>query len=371
MMPNKSMNTKQRLSNKLKSIYFNAASPAGFSGKSKLKHILKGKVSPQSINKWLSRTDTYTLHKPIKKRFKRRKYVVSGINALWQCDLTELLQFAKYNNGYKYILLKIDVFSRKASAIQLKTKSASDVTNAFKDILKSENSFPDQLQTDKGKEFFNSKFQSMLSSYNIHHYASENQEIKASLVERLQRTLKSRLFRYFTHSNSYQWIDVLQDFIDSYNKTVHSSIGIKPIDISAKNQEEIWQRIYNPDNFSSANIIFKFSPGDKVRISKYSTVFAKGYTPLWSEEIFTVKERHYTDPPVYSLQDESGSKLKGTWYEQELQYVQTENNMYKIEAIVGKRKINGKIQYLVRWKGYPQSFDSYVDKKDMIGDYKN
>lgn len=355
----------------LKDIYFNAKHTAGFGGKSKLTNVVKGKIPRHKIDEWLSKTDTYNLHKPARKKFKRRKFVVTGLNALWQTDLTDLNKISNFNDGNKYILLNIDVFSRRANAIPIKSKSGRDVTEAFEKLIKLEGCYPKQLQTDDGKEFFNSHFQSMLKGYKINHYKTYNQEIKASLVERLQRTIKSKMFRYFTHTGSYRYLDVLQDLVSSYNNTVHSSTNLKPIAVTTKNQEEIWQTIYNPDEPLPPSKKYKFEIGGKVRVSKYSTIFAKGYLPNWSEEIFTIIERHKTSPPVYSLIDESGSKLRGTWYEPELQKVSVQDNTYKIESILGKRKVNNKIQYLVRWKGYPPSFDSYVDKKDIISEYKN
>lgn len=354
--------------NDLHKVYFNPRHPASFGGKSKLIHAFKNKIKHQTISEWLSSKHTYTLHKTPRKKFPRRKYIVHGIDALWQCDLTDLPQLAKYNNGIRYILVVIDVFSRWGSARVLKSKSGVDVASAFADIMTSENRTPDQLQTDKGKEFLNTHFKTILEKFKIHHYVTENQEIKASFVERLQRTIKSKMFRYFTHTNSYRYIDVIQDLFKSYNDSVHSSTGMKPNNINYKNQEKIWQKLYyTPET----EIKFKFNLGDRVRISKYSTVFAKGYLPAWSEEIFTVAKRHFTDPPVYSLKDDNNSQLTGTWYEPELQKVNSDDGVYKIESILGKRKLNGRTQYLVRWKGYPPSFDSYVDKSDIIEDYKN
>ena len=140
---------------------------------------------------------------------------------------------------------------------------------------------------------------------------------------------------------------------------------------NTKNQEVLWQRLYSPDDAGFADKKYKYKIGDRVRISKYSSTFEKGYLPLWSEEVFTISQRHSSDPHVYSLQDDSGVTLDRTWYTEELQKVDISKQTYTVEKILGQRKLNGKIQYLVRWVGYPSSFDSYVDKKDLIFDYKN
>lgn len=354
----------------LKSNYFNSKKPQGYGGKRKLKQSVRGRVSSLDVDKWLAETDTYTLHKPVRKKFKRRKYIVSGIDSLWQIDLTDLSKLHKYNNGYKYLLFVIDVFSKYLMVKPTKTKKGGDITDSFEDILKSEKRAPDQLNFDRGTEFLNSSFKAMLKRRNINHYTTENQEIKASIVERVQRTIKAKIFRYFTNRNTYRYIDVLSDLVRSYNNTMHSTIQMKPVDVNPDNQETVWRRTH--DNDSERNdIVFRFQTGDRVRISKYSTVFAKGYLPSWSEELFTIASRHTTKPPTYALTDDDGKLLKGSWYEPELQKIKVKNNVYKIESIQGQRKVNGKVQYLVRWKGYTPSSDSYVDKKDLIYNYKN
>lgn len=361
------MPSKNKHDNTIKKEYFNPKNPASFGGKGKLIKALKGKVKSTDVIDWLSGTDTYTLHKPVKKIFKRRKFITSGKDSLWQADLIDFPQLAKHNDNHRYILIVIDVFSRKLSARATQTKTASEVSRVFKEIIANENRKPIQLHTDQGSEFMGKQFQTMLRNYKIQHYVTRN-DTKASLAERVIKSIKSKLFRYFTHSNSYRYVDVLQDFIHSYNNTVHSSIGMKPNEVNWDNQEDVWQLQYHNHHY---NTNYNFNIGDRVRISKYSGKFDKGYIPLWSDEIFTISERHLTDPPVYSLKDDNDTVLLGTWYEHELQKVKKQDDTYKIESILGKRKLKGKIQYLVRWKGYPPSFDSYVDKKDILTNYKN
>ena len=136
---------------------------------------------------------------------------------------------------------------------------------------------------------------------------------------------------------------------------------MKPNDVDYNNQEEVWQRLYNQEDPNLTK--YKFKVDDKVRISKYSTVFSKNYLPLWTQEIFTISKAHKTSPPVYSLKDDLSNDLEGTWYEPELQKVLVKDDTYIVESIISHRELNGKIQYLVRWEGYQPSFDSYIDKK--------
>ena len=366
------MRRKKDVNKTISKVYFNPKHKAGYVGKTRLLNELKTKVKPSDLNRWLLQTDTYNLHRPARKRFPRRKYIVGGINHLIQMDLAVFSQFAKHNKGYRYVLIIIDIFSKKVYCTALKSKSGPEVSQAIEEYFISINETPTHCQTDKGTEFLNKHTQSVFKKFKVHHYTYTNQEIKASFVERVTRTLKQKIYRHFTHNNTYNYIDVLPDMVSSYNAAVHSSHGKAPNKVSYINQEEIWQDMYNPDKpVESLHIVYKFKPGDRVRISKYAQAFSKGYLPSWTEEIFSVSNRHSTVPPVYSLEDDNKNQLIGTWYEQELQKVETSNNVYKIEKIVGQRKLNGKLQYLVKWVGYDSSFNSYVNKSDMIKNYKN
>lgn len=330
---------------------------------------LKGRVSAKDVDRLLSETDTYTLHKPVRLRFPRRKFITNGPGFLWQADLIDMTSFSKSNKGYKWILCVIDAFSRKLYALPTKDKSGKVITETFSKLLGQSDSQPSYLNTDRGKEFYNKHFKELMSENQIIHYSTNNQEKKAALIERAIRTLKQQIYRYFTHSNRYEYVEVLQDLIASYNNTTHSSLKISPNEVSSENLEEIWQDMYIPDEPPSSVATYK--PGDRVRVSKYASTFKKGYLPLWSEEIFTIKDVRFTIPPTYSVIDDAGEVIDGTFYKQELQRVRVRDETYRVEKILSARKINGKTQYLVRWHGYPPSFDSYVDKRDLVTDYKN
>lgn len=365
---NKTDSVNKRLSH----AYFTASLPSSFGGKKKLIRGLKGspKINDPVVTKWLTNRDSYTLHRPVRKRFPRRKYIVNGIDDLWQVDLTDLTALSTHNDGKKYILFVIDVFTRKLFARIMKTKTGRETSEAFEDIILTEGRSPNNLQSDQGKEFLNTQFQRVLKTYDTNHYTSKNQEIKASLVERVQRTIKGMMYRYFTHTNSYRYIDSLPQLVDSYNNTFHSAINLAPNDITSDNQESVWLFQYNPARPPKV-VRHKFKIGDTVRISKYSMIFDKGYLPNWSAEVFKIARLYNTDPPVYSLKDHSGEELNGTFYEAELQRVSVFDDTYKIESILGQRKVRGKVQYLVRWLGYPPSYNSYVDRASLIQNYNN
>ena len=293
------------------------------------------------------------LHKPIKRKFKKRKVLVSGIDKIWAADLADLSALKEDNQGVKFLLLVIDIFSKYGWIIPLKDKKGETVAKALKQIFK-EGRRPGKLWTDKGREFFNKDVKDLVELY-----STENEE-KSSIVERWIRTIKDKMWKYFTDNNTYNYMSVLPDLLQDYNNTVHSSTKFSPVDASKEENElTIWRNLY-PDRLKINRLTPKFSVGDEVRIIKKKKVFEKGYTTRWTEEIFTIKEIRDTNPITYKLSDLQGEEIKGTFYEPELQ--KTEQQIYRIEKIIKKEKNKS----LVKWKGYSDKFNSWVNNKDLI-----
>ena len=232
----------------------------------------------------------------------------------WQTHLVDMSRLKKVNDGTTFILTVIDVFSKLAWCVPLKYKSAASFVTAFTQLLS--NGAPNTLQTDKGTEFLNRSLQKLLKEHGVHHFASHDEETKASIVERFNRTLKTR-WGYFTKTQSVRYVAVLQAFMRSYNDSYHRSIGKAPSEVTSTNQETVWQRLYGHESVSTP----EFRVGDRVHISKPKRHFEKGYMANWTEELFTIVDAHRSDPPVYRSVDWHGDKLDGTFYEPELQKV--------------------------------------------------
>ena len=350
----------------LNSIYYDTKQTGSFGGIDRLRrasHPALG-ASVKEVRQWLSEQDTYTLHKPVRYRFRRRRVVVGGINHQWQADLVDMSRLKRYNDDHTFLLIVIDVFSKKAWSIPLKNKSASSLTAAFRRLLKN-NDGPQTMQTDKGKEFLNRQLQDFYKQKGIRHFTTHNEETKACIVERFNRTLKTRMWKYFTKYQTLRYLDVVQHLVDSYNASYHRSIGMSPTEVNVVNQEKVWQRLYGTEKTSTIEPGLKVD--DRVRISKAKRMFKKGYLPNWSDEIFTVKSVHRTDPPVYRLIDDQGSHIEGTFYEPELQkLIVTKDKVYRIEKVLQQRKRGRKAQVLVKWLGYPESFNSWMDKSSLV-----
>ena len=349
----------RRVEESLKRVYFDPKRVGSYGGVNALRRVTRAPV--KAVNQWLSEQDAYTLHKPVRIRFKRRRVIVGGRNHQWQADLVDLSKLKKDNDGYVFLLTVIDVFSKRAWCVPLKNKSASSLVTALKGLLV--NIAPTTLQTDKGLEFLNRSVRRLLKEHGVHHFSTHNEETKASIVERFNRTLKTRMWRYFTKYQTVRYIDALQDFVQSYNDTYHRSIGMAPSQVNATNQEEVWQRLYGHDGKG----VPKFKVDDRVRISKAKRRFEKGYMANWSEELFTIREVHASDPPVYRLVDDLGEVLDGTFYEPELQKVLvSKDKLYRVESVLQRRKVGKRTEALVKWYGYPTSFNSWIDAKALV-----
>ena len=190
-------------------------------------------------------------------------------------------------------------------------------------------------------------------------YSTENEE-KSSVAERWIRTMKEKMWKYFSANSTNNFIDVLPVLVKEYNNTRHSSIKMTPVKASKKENElRVWRNLY-PDHLEIYDLKPKFSVGDKVRISKRKKTFEKGYTTRWTEEIFTIAEVKFTSPVTYKIADLNGEEIKGTLYEPELQ--KTSQELFRLEKVI---KI-GKKKSLVKWKGYSDDFNSWVDNKDIV-----
>jgi len=201
-----------------------------------------------------------------------------------------------------------------------------------------------------------------LKKHNIHYFNTENYDTKACIAERFIRTLKERLWRYFTYTDTRRYVDIIHDLVYSYNHSYHRSIKCKPVQVCAENQEEVWQNLYGDLTVRQP----KLFEGDLVRLSVLRRPFRKGYLPRWTLELFRISKALAGDPPFYKIEDLGGEILQGTFYEEELQKVHKNDNVFRIESILKRRKRGKQLKYFVKWFGYPSKFNSWVSAKDFV-----
>lgn len=351
----------------LEKIYYDAGNPGGLGGVSRLITAVKADegITPKiaEVKTWLEKQDVYTLHAPAAIHFQRNRVYVSGIDKQFQADLVEMGEYSKENDGVRYLLTCIDVFSKYLWVRPLHNKTGASVTAAFKDIL-SDGRIPRKLQTDSGGEFFNKSFQQLMKDYGIEHFATSN-ETHASIVERVNRSLKNKMWRYLTSVNSRRYIPVLQQLVNAYNGSYHRSIKMCPAMVNKDNEHEVFNNLYKT---KARDIIkFKYKVNDTVRISKNRGVFRKGYKQTFTDEFFKIIECVHRSPPVYKLQDTEGEPIQGTFYEKELQRVIVDKNkVFKIEKIIKKKKRAGIPMVFVKWLGWNEKFNSWIPENQII-----
>ena len=335
--------------------YFSPKRAGAFAGRSTYQNHTK--QPPSRVLEFLSTRDSYTLHKPVRRKFPRRITFASQIDELWQADLADMSLLQSHNRGTRFLLTVIDVFSKFAFVRPLKRKTGEALVSAFSSILKESGRKPQRLQTDKGTEFKNRVFQNYLRDENIHFYTSEDPVTKAAVVERFNRTLKGRLYRFMTYKNSKTYLNNLADLVGNYNRTYHRSIGTQPRLVTPKTEDDVYQRLYGKkmQQFMMKRDTPKFVKGDHVRVANERKTFQRGFQPGWTREIFVVHRRENTRPYVYKLQDQNGEMILGTFYEQEMQKVR-DDGVYRIEQILKKQGRRA----LVRWMGYGPQFDSWI-----------
>jgi transposase InsO family protein len=333
-------------------IYYDPKHQASYGGVAKLKKYSK------DAKEWLATQRAYTLHKPARKHFVTRATRTSHHGSQWQADLNDMIAYSRFNKGYRYILTVIDIFSRMGWALPLKTKTGLEMIKAFTTIFKKTKA-PHLLQSDQGKEFENRIFQAFLKQHKVHHFSVKS-PYKASLVERWNRTLKMRMFRYFTQQGNYKWLQVLPHLVESYNQASHSSLpkGMTPSEAA---KDENHYRVWLNQEKDIKVVKARFKVGDLVRISKVKGTFEKGYLANWSEEVFTIArvDTRYM-PIMYVIKDEKGEEIEGKFYNAELQKVSNPKGLYAVEKVI--RRKGGR--YLVKFLGYPG--EHWVDALEKL-----
>ena len=250
------------------------------------------------------------LHKPIIRKFNKRKVYSQFKDNIWGLNLAEMQSLSRKNKGIKYLLCAIDLHSKYAFVIPLKDKKGTSIVNAFKKIIKQSNREPNKIWVDQGGEFYNNVFEKWFSDNDIIMYSTYN-EGKSVVAERFIRALKNKLYKHMTATGKKVYYNVLDDVFNKYNNTKHSTIKMKPIDVGDNNK-----RVYIDEHNEKDS---RFKVGDRVRISKFKNIFAKGYAPNWSSEIFIVDKVNDTVPYTYNLKDLNDEEIIGRFYDKELQ----------------------------------------------------
>jgi len=349
----------------IKQNYLTPGHPTAFANIQQVYNFYRGKVKLSQLKNILYGIESYTLHKEFHKEprnitykhFKRYQF---------QLDLVDISQFATKNNGTKYLLTCIDIFTRYAFVRPLVDKSAKNVLDAFKSILVESVQKPIMLVMDKGTEFSNKLFQKFCSDEKIK-FLNPQASIHAAFVERFNRTLQMLIYKFMTENETNRYIDVLQQLVESYNRRKHRMIGMSPYQAEQNlNGEDLQIKLTQQKQLEKIKRKKpKYEIGSYVRIAKQKGKFSRGYDEQTSQEIFKIKSINTSKPiPLYNLTTYNNKDdISGGFYDFELVPVKTET--YRIEKVLKKRKQNGKIQLYVKWKGFGSEYNSWIDGENV------
>ena len=322
-----------------------------------IKQIINTKQKLGLGNNFTMEDLSQELNKPVINKFERKKVIVNHIDEIHGCDLVDMVKYSKVNRGYKHIFTNIDIFSKYAWSFPLKTKTIKEIKSCFQKIFK--NRKPSCIWSDQESVFFSKEMFKFFEDHNIKIYYT-NSNLKAVVIERFNRSLRELMMKKFVKSNNTVWYNILPELIKTHNNRYHRTIKMKPINVNKTNEKHIKNTVYNYDITDKKP---RYKINDLVRISlKRRQLFDKPTGNIkWSEELFRIYEINKSNIITYQLKDMNDGVIKCIFYERELQLSKITTGEYIIEKIL-KTKGNN---IFVKWRGYSNNFNSWVNKYDI------
>ena len=302
---------------KIHGIYTSPSNPAAFGS---IRNLIKASgLSRKKVLAYLQSSKTYTKFKPVRRTFQRLPVVALGINHIWSIDVAYMEKIGKFNDGYKYLLLAVDVLSRRIRVQPLKNKTSKAATSAFEKMINFETlDFPIKIWVDQGKEF-KGEFAKFCASNAIHVYHTFS-ETKSCMAERYIRTLKTLLYKFFEEQQTFRYLPQLQKFVTLVNSRYNRSIGMAANEVTQRHVPKLLALQTEKLNASTNRAAKKFEVGDRVRIALKDMPFRKGYKQQYTNEVFKVAGvyRYKKGVITYKLLDFRNEPILGRFYPAEL-----------------------------------------------------
>ena len=297
------------------------------------------------------------LNKPVINKFERKKVIVNHIDEIHSCDLVDMQKCSRVNKGYKYIFTNIDIFSKYAYAFPLKSKAVKELKSCFQKIFNERK--PKYIWSDQESAFFSKEMLQFFKDNDVKIYYTHS-HLKAVIIERFNKSLRELMMKSFVKNNNTVWYNILQELIKTYNNRYHSTIKMKPKNVNKLNEKNIKNIAYNYD---ITNKKPKFKVDDLVRISlKRRTLSDKPTGNIkWSEQLYKIYKIDKSNVITNQLKDMNNEIIKGKFYEKEIQLTKNTMREYIIEKIL---KTNRNKIY-VKWRGYDNSFNSWINKNTV------
>lgn len=366
--------TKDEYIDLLKQYYVTPGHPIAFAGLNKVYEYFNGELTLSEIKQALTGVESYTLHREFHKGVRNPSYAHFKRFRM-EMDIVDVQSLAPYNDNINYLLTCIDCFTRYAFVRLLPSKHGSVVLEAFRSILEEAVETPKRLLCDRGAEFRFTPFQDFCRANKISFTPSDT-SVHAAFIERFNRTLQNDVYKYMTEKETNRYIstigtngeriDLMPLFVRGYNNRKHRMIGVTPH--QAETQPELHIDIQKRLNAYHEKIKPQkptFKVGDQVRIAKIKGKFSRGYNEQASQEVFKIAQvKNNLKIPLYILSNYRGDEIiKGSFYPFEL--VKLTGDLFRIEKVLKKRKRKGKNEVFVKWKGFDDSYNSWVSSKNV------
>lgn len=346
--------------------YYNPERPASYAGARNLIETFRNKLPRRKVIDWLESQDAYTKHRPVRRRYFRRTYNVRNVDSVWEGDIIDFRNLRRFNRGIPYLLVVIDCLSKYMWIEPLRDKSSASTAEALEKILLRDRRSPAFFQTDKGREFTGQQVQDLLRKHDIRFRTSRSPDVKASVVERAIRSAKERIWRYLTHRDTKNYIDVLQKIVYAYNHTRHSGTRLIPANVTESDADEAYENLQRryANRRRKTPARNKYRVGDYVRVSKAKAVFGKGYKPGFTDELFQIaRANHSREPIVYILRDLQGQEIDGIFYSAELSRVNSES-VKRVDKVLETRGRGAKKEYHVTWVNRLDNNSSWINSNE-------
>ena len=322
-----------------------------------VKNIVRSKKKLGFGNNFTMEELSNELNKPVINKFERKKIIVNHIDEIHSCDLVDMQKYSRVNKGYKYIFTNIDIFSKYAWSFPLKTKTIKEIKSCFQKIFNERK--PSYIWSDRESSFFSKEMLQFFKDNNVKIYYTHS-DLKAVIIERFNRSLRELMKKEFVKNNNTVWYNILPDLINTYNNRYHQTIKMRPKNVNKLNEKHIKNTVYNYD---ITNKKPKFKVNDLVRISlKRRALFDKPTGNIkWSEQLYKIYKINKSNVITYQLKDMNNEIIKGQFYTKELQLSKNTTGEYIIEKML---KTN-KDKIYVKWRGYDNSFNSWINKNTV------
>lgn len=351
----------------VKQKFVDVSESTAFSGAQPILNSLRNSNSAITLNHVkgrLSVLDSYTKHRFFKRRFSRLQVWAPYQGYRVEMDLLSMDHYSSDNNDIKFLFNVVDQFSRMAYTEPLKSKSPKEVAQAFRKILNRAPFTIQSIYADDGNEWKGD----MLKLTDAHHIKRivATSWVKASIVERFQKTLKLRLIRYMRQQHSYRYVDALQQIVTAINNTVNRTLHIAPAAVNFSNQQEFYKRWRLERRLNFKRPSPRYAVGDDVIVGLKTSIFKRGYEQNFSDEVFRVVHVYPTTPITYKLEDRKHRTLPRKYYERELQVIRFDpDHLYDIDEIRGSKGAGRNAKTLVHFATEPLDAEEWIKSSSL------